>query len=244
MHRCPRLALMPIVLASLASAAAASADEKKDKGFEMMIRPAYGSAGSSSPVGFESIVTSTAGYPKPLTGESSPYGGGLVFDGYVGVRVAPYISVGLGAGIRNSSASSTDVGSLKRSAFTVAPYVRAYLPMVPVVDVWAQIGVGYTYDAQKFDAPVPTNLGPLQASWTLEHRGVALPLGIGVDYPILPMIAVGPSFFYTPVFQAGGCAIPSVAGQDLKQCTDANPKLIKTSNYGVWSLGLDLRVTL
>ncbi len=256
MQRCPRLGRlgwMPVVLASIASIAlvtsaftgSAFADDKKVKGFEIMIRPGYGSAGSGSPVGLESNVVAPAGSPKLLTGEASPYGGGLVFDGYVGARVAEYISVGLGAGFRNSSASAIPDGDgLKRSAFTVAPYVRAYFPMVPVVDLWVQAGVGYTFDSQKYNGTVPTTAGNLPGTWTLEHRGVALPLGFGVDYPILPMIAMGPSFFYTPVFSAGGCFIPSVNGVEAKQCTDANPKIAKTSNYGVWSIGLDLRLTL
>ena len=64
------------------------------------------------------------------------------------------------------------------------------------------------------------------------------------------MFAVGPSFRYSFVNQAGGClevsAQTALGSATNKQCTDADEfrRITKTNSYGAWSVGLDLRLTL
>ena len=229
------VALFTLLLLAAGSASA------KDKGFEIMLRPAYGSAGSKSPVTKEDNIPASAITPSPgqvFNGDASPYGGGFVGELSAGYRFLPFLSAGVAGGIRSASASTVDDGTtdLKRSAFTVGPYVRAYFFMVPVVEPWISIGVAYMSDEQTYKRA--------NVDWSLQHHGVAVPITVGVDYPIIDMLAIGPSFQYTTVAQAGGCLKGSAGGTSVSECTDAKIKIPKTDNYSVWSIGLNLRLTL
>ena len=248
----PRLALFTLPLAFALVTSSARADDG-DKGFEIMLRPAYGSAGTGSPVVFEppSNVVVKGDPGKIWGGTASPYGGGFIGQAFLGYRAMKYLSVGLSVGYRKSSASSVDDGStnLSRSAWSVGPYLRGYVPLIPVIDPWVSIGLSYMHDTQSYTRDVDVQFsngatGKLPGDWTLEHHGVAVPLGVGFDYKILPMLAIGPSFEYAVVASAGGCAKVAVQGVSQSQCTDANPKLTTAKSYGVWSLGLDVRLTL
>ena len=227
-----------VFTALLADPLSGSASAAKTKGFEIMLRPAYGSAGSKSPITKDPAIATTTDLGKVFTGDASPYGGGFVGEASAGYRFLPFMSVGVAGGIRSASASSVDDGTtdLKRSAWTVGPYVRAYLFMVPVVEPWISIGVAYMSDEQTYKR--------IGIDWSLQHHGVAVPITVGVDYPIIDMLSVGPSFQYTTVAQAGGCLKGSAGGTSQSYCTDANPKVPKTDGYSVWSIGVNLRLTL
>ena len=90
----------------------------------------------------------------------------------------------------------------------------------------------------------------MPGDWTLEHHGVALPIAIGIDYRLMPMLAVGPSFRYAYVIGAGACLRESVdtpvGAVSEKNCSDAsdNQRITNAKNYGFWSAGLDVRLTL
>ena len=230
---------LAVFAASLVPSLVGSASAK-DKGFEIMLRPAYGSAGSKSPITKEagSAFDPRTDPGKVFNGDASPYGGGFVGELSAGYRFLPFLSAGVAAGIRSSSASSVDDGTsdLKRSAFTAGPYVRAYFFMVPVVEPWISIGVAYMSDEQTYKRSA--------IDWSLQHHGVAVPITIGVDYPVIDMLSIGPSFQYTTVAQAGGCLKGSAGGTSVSECTDAKVKIPKTDNYSVWSIGLNLRLTL
>jgi hypothetical protein len=249
-----RLPVLTLVLSLTLYAGGALADG--DKGFELTLRPGYGSAGADSPVRLNPdvaplIAGGSAGIGKIYDGTASPYGGGFVGQMFVGYRAMRYVSFGLQAGYRKSSASSVDDGStgLARSAINVGPYVRAYLPLDPMFEPWIGIGVGYLHDVQTYSHPVAVRFsngstGTVDGDISLTHHGVAVPLSIGIDYRVLPMFAIGPSFEYTLVASAGGCAKASAGGVSNSQCTDANPKITSANGYHVWSIGLDLRLTL
>ncbi|MEZ4220459.1 MAG: outer membrane beta-barrel protein [Polyangiaceae bacterium] len=237
-------------LALPAVAAAQSDDDRGRHGFELMLRPGYGSAGGKSPLLYD---------PKPLvafqnppgpgevfTGDAAPYGGGFAGDLSVGYRFLPLMSAGLYAEYRASSSSSVNDGTtdLSRTGWGSGAYVRGYLPMLhPKLDPYVSVGVGYMQDAQSYRR---ANL-----DWELTHHGVAVPLMAGVDYRILPNLALGPSFRYVVVSGAGGCmklsaTIAGLGSASNKQCTDADEfrRIVKAESYGVWSAGLDLRLTL
>ena len=244
------LSISSLALISIASNARA---DDGDKGFEIMLRPAYGSAGNDSPVRFEppSNVVVKGDPGKLWGGTASPYGGGFIGEAFIGYRTMKYISFGLSAGYRKSSASQIDDGTtnLSRSAWSIGPYVRAYVPLIPVIDPWVSIGVSYMHDTQSFTRNVDVAYsngatGTIPADWSLDHHGVAVPIGVGFDYKVLPMFSIGPSFEYAFVASAGGCAKITAQGISQSQCTDANPKLTSAKSYNVWSIGLDLRLTL
>jgi hypothetical protein len=220
----------------------------ENTGFELMARPAYGSAGGKSPVVYQPtstamLVPGQAG--DIFSGTAAPYGGGFIGDVYAGYRFLPILSAGLTAGLRSSSASAPSDGTtdLTRSAWRAGFYARAYLPLIPSLDPWVSIGIGYMGDSQTYQRP----LGGVNATYKLTHNGIEVPLGVGVDYNLLPLLAVGPSFEYAVVSGAGGCFKPSAPGFVSNSfCTDADAskKIIAAKSYGVWSLGLDVRLTL
>jgi hypothetical protein len=122
------------------------------------------------------------------------------------------------------------------------------------LDPYLQLGVGYMQDTQTFTRPVTalTPGGPVQldADWEITHHGVVIPLAVGVGYRVLPILSVGPSFRYDIVLAAGGClkgtaSLGSVSDTD-KYCTDEedNRRVTEAKGYGVWSAGLDIKLTL
>ena len=234
------------------TATASSARAENDDGLEIMLRPAFGSAGSGSPVVYspDSGARLSGDPGKIWGGTASPYGAGFVGDSWLGYRFSRFASAGISAGLRSSSASAVDDGStnLTRSAWTIGPYVRGYAPTVLGFEPWLAVGAQYVRDTQTFDRPVVAPQGTFPTTWTLAHHGVAVPIGSGVDYRFLELFGVGPSFMYTPVIPVAGCAKPDVhvagAGANNFCSNDSSPKLTAANGYGVWSVGLDVRVTL
>jgi hypothetical protein len=107
------------------------------------------------------------------------------------------------------------------------------------------VGATYVYDKQ--DYTQTTAAAPGTGTVSLTHHRVGIPLAIGIDYRILPFLAVGPSFQYEIVTGVGACMIPSESvSTDGHQCSDADSSIRVTAakNYQVWSIGLGLRLAL
>ena len=217
-------------------------------GLEVMLRPGYGSAGDTSPVRYEANSGNPTLQASDIwKGTAKPYGGGFVLDGAVGYRPLSFLSLGLTGGWRTSAVSSSadpnEPTGVSRSGLQIGIYGRGYLPVTGVLsdfDPWASVGINYVYDKQTYNqsATVPTGLV------SLTHHGVGIPLALGVDYRILPFLAVGPSFQYEIVTAEGGCMIPP--GSEDHQCSDAasNIRVTAAKDYQVWSIGLELRLFL
>jgi hypothetical protein len=217
-------------------------------GLEVHTRIGYGSAGSESPVFYEPHGIALSD-PGPIFNKTAaPYGGGLVLQGALGFRTGKFVSVGIGGGIRNSSAESPspEITDLKRSAWNAGPHVRVYLPFVPIVDPYVGLGVEYVNDRQTYVAPFRSPQGSVpNVTHTFEHHGIGVPITLGVDYTIAKMFSVGPSFQYSLVFPAGGCAKYNASGlASISDCAADNQRFTSLSGYGVWSLGLQLRLTV
>lgn len=227
--------------------ASGMAHASNDDGLEITLRPSFGSAGSKSPVVYNPDSGARLSSPpgKIYGGDASPYGAGFSGQGALGYRFIPFLSAGISAGFRNSSASAVDDATtdLARSAWMVGPYIRAYVPskMVFGFEPWLSVGAEYVHDTQTFGQPI----GPVPAKWTIVHYGVAIPIGIGVDYRFLEYFAVGPSFQYAQTLSAQGCAKAEATGfASTNLCSGDTPRLTESKTYGAWTLGLDLRVTL
>jgi hypothetical protein len=216
-------------------------------GLEVVLRPGYGSAGDTSPVRYEA----SPGNPNMQAsaiwkGTAKPYGGGFVLDGAVGYRPYSFVSLGLTGGWRTSTASSSipnELTGVSRSGLQVGFYGRGYLPVTGLLsdfDPWASVGVNYVYDKQTYNQSTTAPTGLV----SLTHHGVGIPLSLGIDYRILPLLAVGPSFQYEIVTAEGACMIPP--GSEGHQCSDADSSMRVTAakNYQVWSIGLELRLFL
>lgn len=233
-----------------------STSEEHLRGLEFMLRPAIGSGGSNSPVRYEPTPIIQVANLGDLVNGSSTYGAGFVGQAFLGYRFHPIISAGLRGGFRTSSSSSLSDGSTdpSRTSWDAGFYVRAYpLALTESVrkylDPWVSVGVEYMRDTQKFKRPVPTTGGAsVQTDWDLDHHAVAVPIGVGVDYRVHPMISIGPSFEYAIASGVAGCLdiTPPSPFASQSYCTDKDPgkQVLKAKTYGVWSVGLDLKVTL
>ncbi len=233
-------------------------DESHLRGFEVMIRPSYGGAYSDSPVRYESspLVKVYADLGSLLKGTESPYGSGFVGQAFIGQRFHPLVGGGLRGGFRTVSAPSTLAdGStdLERSAWDAGFYARIYpVALFPKIrkhiDPWIGLSVEYMRDMQWLRRTVATSAGTtVNADFMYDHHAVAVPIGLGVDYRVHPMISIGPSFEYSIVSAIDACVRETAAGyKTIKYCTNESPgsEIIRANSYGVWSIGIDLRFTL
>lgn len=230
--------------------------EEHLRGLEIMLRPTFGSASGDSPVQLAANPkVRVAGDPGAVLTGASPYGAGFVGQAFLGYRFHPLVSGGLRAGMRSASASTPSDGStnLSRSSWDAGFYVRGY-PLAlsdsvrKYVDPWIVVGVEYMRDTQTFQRPTPTTRGStIDADWSLDHHAVAVPIGIGIDYRVHPMISVGPSFEFAIAVPVAGCATQSAPGFSTNgYCSNEDPGkgTIEAKTYAVWSAGLDLKVTL
>lgn len=225
------------------------------KGFELMLRPSFGGAGSDSPVRFQPDAGAAfQGDPGALLQGASPWGAGFVGQATVGYRFLPFLSAGLRGGIRTASGSNLSDGSqsLSRTSWDAGFYVRAY-PLAGVesvskyIDPWVGTGVMYMRDTQSFQRSLAVSGGgSVLGDVALDHHAVAIPIGLGVDYRVTRFLSLGPSFEYTLANAAAACAKTSAAGfQGSTLCSNEAPgsSFIKAKSYGVWSAGLEARLT-
>ncbi len=240
---------------SFATTTFATEARANQRGLELMVRTAYGSAPADSPVRYAPLTVLVPKVDVNLAnGTDQPYGGGFVGSAFIGYRFASFMSVGLRGGYRGSAADKVNDGStnVAREAWDAGFYLRAYpLAVVPKVgkylDPWISVGAIYTRDVQAFDKSVTASNGAqVAAHWTLDHHAVAVPIGVGIDYRVLPMLSVGPSFEYAIAVPVAGCVAVSASGATgAKYCSGDPPgdQFMKANGYGVWSVGLQVRAT-
>ncbi len=237
---------------------AAGKNERTDahlRGLEITVRPAFGGAPSGSPVQVQNNGRFRGDAGSLLNGTATPYGTGFVGQAMLGYRFHPIVSGGLRGGFRNASASGLSDGStgLSRSSWDAGFYVRAY-PLAlnekvrKYVDPWASVGVEYMRDLQTFKRDIPTSGGGnVNANWTIDHHAVAVPLAVGIDYRVLPMLSVGPSFEYTIASPIAGCMRSEATGfQPVAYCSNESPgsNFVHADSYGVWTAALDVKLTV
>lgn len=245
----------PVPVDAPAAVAPAPPTDEHLRGLEIMVRPGYGSAASDSPIRFQPRPgVRTAGDPGALLQGAAPYSGGFVGQAFLGFRFHPVISGGLRGGLRMTSAAALSDGStnLSRSSWDAGFYVRGY-PLAlneavrKHIDPWISVGVEYMRDTQSFQRSVPTSTGAaVNADVTLDHHAVAVPISVGVDYRVHPMLSIGPSFEYALSNAIAGCVKQAAAGfTSTTLCSNEAPgnQAIKANGYGVWSASLDLKVT-
>lgn len=248
--------LVPATAFAGEEAAPKAEDSSRDlKGFELMLRPSFGGGGSDSPVRFQPDAgAAVQGDPGALLQGASPWGAGFVGQATFGYRFLPFLSAGLRGGIRTASGSNLSDGSqnLSRTSWDAGFYVRAY-PLAGVesvskyIDPWIGTGVMYMRDMQSLQRGIPVSGGgSVLGDVSLDHHAVAIPIGVGVDYRVTRFLSLGPSFEYTLANAAAACAKTSAAGfQGSTFCSNESPgsSFIKAKNYGVWSAGLEAKLT-
>lgn len=226
------------------------------RGLELSLMPGFGGAPSDSPVQFTPPPnTPTSADPGALLTGASPWSRGFVGKAMLGWRAHPLMSGGLRAGLRTATASALADGStdLSRTSWDAGLYARVYPlglneKLRRFVDPWISVGVEYMRDTQSFSRPAPTSLGTtVVAKSTINHHAVGVPIGVGVDYRLLPMLSVGPAFEYAVAVPVAACMTASASGfPDSTLCSSSQPgqSVLSANGYGVWSAGLDLRLTL
>jgi hypothetical protein len=244
------------VLVTAFSIAARADDAEHLDGLELMLRPAVGSGGATSPVRYAPQPGVTLSVdPGALLEGDSPYGVGFVGQAFLGYRFHPVISAGLRGGLRSSSADDLDDDSkeVARKAWDAGFYLRGYAlawheGLRRHLDPWLAVGITYMRDTQTFVRPVPTSLGSsVPADWKLDHHAIAVPLSVGIDYRVLSMLSLGPSFEYTIATGKAACVEVAASGFVTNEyCTDKSPgkEFLEARTYGVWSVGLDVKLTL
>jgi hypothetical protein len=247
------LGLVLVVPASAHAAESTDAAENPSaglKGVELMLRPAFGGAPSGSPVRFQPDPGVTvSGDPGALLQGASPWGSGFVGQAMVGYRFLPLLSAGLRGGVRMASASSLNDGSsnLSRMGWDAGVYARVYplaldASLSKHLDPWVSAGVTYMRDTQSFSRPI----GNVAADISIDHHAVAIPLAIGIDYRVNRFLSLGPSFEYALASTVAGCVSTSASGfVGSTYCSNEEPgkHFVKADGYGVWSGGVDAKVT-
>jgi hypothetical protein len=225
-------------------------------GLELMVRPSVGSGGAGSPVRIKSSpgVTLAVDPGNLLKGDESPYGVGFIGQAFLGYRFHPTFSLGLRGGMRTSSAADLKDGSkeLERKSWDAGFYLRGYVlgwqeSTRRFLDPWVSVGIEYMRDTQTFGRPVLTSVGSVDADWQIDHHAIAVPLSLGVDYRVLSMLSIGPSFEYTLATGKAGCIDVGPSGYSSRSyCTDKEPgkSVLDARTYGIWSVGLDVKLTV
>jgi hypothetical protein len=107
-------------------------------------------------------------------------------------------------------------------------------------------------DTQSFQRPVQVATatgasgGAVQGDYTLDHHSVAIPIAVGADYRITKFLSLGPAFEYTLTSAVAGCAKVAAGGfSPVSYCSNEAPgsTFVKAKGYGVWSAGLEAKLT-
>lgn len=221
---------------------------------ELDLRLAFASADSRSPVRRAAAAGDSLYFRTDnlLEGRLRYYYPGPMVQAAAGMKVLPYLTVGLMGGARMSWLESdfdhaTPV-SPERSAWELGPYARLHSPGAGTVDPYVSVAVEYMRDTQTYLRTVePDGFSPPSPSeWTVTHQGVGVPLTAGVAFRIGKVFAIGPSVQYAPVFPFAGCVTVDIMGGDQERScsTDDDPRPITVLRYGVLSMGVTLQFTI
>jgi hypothetical protein len=206
---------------------------------------AVGGAGSS--LGTSAAVTFFQRFP--VTHPFGKFGGGPIARVFGGYRVfSGLLSVGLAGGGRLTSASAGNtVDYDRRLGLSIGPYMRLYPASTRVFEPWLSIGAEYAVERLTYRVP-----GSALGDFHFTHHGIALPIGVGVDYRASSIIAFGPAFQLTHVRPLAACVdgIPGSGSLDPNTGTARGDSGCTTRwdlralPYTTWSVSLGVRVSL
>jgi hypothetical protein len=153
--------------------------------------------------------------------------------------------LGLDVAARRVFASSADpYRGATRWAWSAGPMLRAYAPRVTAFRFWYATGVRYVEDRQSFS--IGTGDG---TAVKLRHRGLGVPMSLGVDVALTSTIVFTPSFEIMRVISLSACYDGPLPNTDPNQpltnpyCSSDVPS-IQGDAYTVWTIALGTRVAL
>ncbi len=222
MRNTKRIVCVSALLATTLDATVAMAthpDYEGERGIELQLAAGLGGSFTHD----DSVFLPSQELPRPE--DNAPpdaFGASAGFSLTAGYRITPYLSMGvsgtyqlLSAAEPNSEANFGGRDTIR--SFQVGAYARVY-PMSffngsrtnPRVffdtwtdrrrfEPWLSLGVSFAQYSRSREYNEVSYLGSY-TNWTTSYIGV--PIGIGVDYRLIPSLAVGLSFNVTPL--AGG----------------------------------------
>lgn len=269
MRNTKRIACACALLASTLDATAAWAthpDYEGERGIELQFMPGIGGAFTHH----EGVFLPNESLPRPEEGEPmDSFGASAGFALTAGYRFTPYLSAGLTGSYQLLSetnlyhASDVGLGPVDTiRSFQVGAYARLY-PMAFFngsrtnarvffdtwtdrrrFEPWLSLGVSLSQYSRARDYIDVSYVGSY-ANWTTSYVGA--PIGVGVDYRLIPALAVGLAFNVTPLFSVGtskeGQIHESRPGVDMTTPTSASytPGADSNTSYFV---GLSVRYTI
>jgi hypothetical protein len=257
-----------LLLASTFGARVAHAthpDYEGERGLELQLMAGVGGATTHH----EGVFLPTQELPRPEDREpTDSFGASGGFALSAGYRFTPFLSAGLTGSYQllseanlypNAEAGLGPVDTIR--SFQVGAYARVY-PMTffsgaranPRVffdtwtdrrrfDPWLSLGVSFAQFSRSRDYTDVSFLGSY-THWTTSYLGV--PIGVGVDYRLIPALAVGLTFSVTPLVAGGTSKVRSIhesrPGVDQTTTTEASyaPGADSNASYFV---GLGVRYT-
>jgi hypothetical protein len=234
-------------------------------GLEVQLRGGFTYAGGESPVLAPNLYPGSQGSDPTgdiLRGTEKPYSfdplAGTILAGY---RFLPYLSAGAWFSYASYQVQDgTDTGDykdgtsqLQRTVWQLGAYGRYYFTTLHQrLQPWVELGVGYSNDTSSYvrgGAVQGTSGQSVVQDYYLTHRGIAVPLTVGLDWRLAPVFSVGPAFGYTRIFPISGC-VDSEPQSDPTHTTTLQPvntcssPPVEANGYGVFFGGAFIKVTI
>ncbi len=216
---------------------------------ELSLRPGWTGAGHGSPVvdspgrflGTSADVTYRDARGTPLT-----YGSGPSGELQVSWRFVPLLAIGLSTAFRLSSSSQSELAnvSVRRWGWRLGPTLRAHLPAFGGFEPWASLGVGYAEDRQVIQSNAPVRSESATYGIKIAHRGVVIPIGVGIDYRLSRLFSVGPSFEIARTFALSGCFENVSLASTAKACSTDDDPTVSAKGYTTWTFAIGARMSL
>lgn len=269
MRNTKRIACVCALLASTFNASAAWAthpDYEGERGIEVQFMPGIGGAFTHH----DGVFLPSQELPRPEDGEPiDSFGASAAFSLAAGYRITPYLSAGLTGSYQ--LLAQTDL--YPRAELGLGPYdtirsfqVGAYARVYPMsffngsatnprvffdtwtdrrrFEPWLSLGVSFAQFSRLRDYTDVSYVGSY-TRWTTRYLGI--PIGVGVDYRIIPSLAVGLAFNVAPLVGGGTSKERSIhesrpgVDQTTTSSTEYAPAADSNTSYFV---GLSVRYTL
>jgi hypothetical protein len=240
------------------------------RGFEIQGLGGVAYGGDSSPLQAPNVYPAQTQKLNPAGTILYPAGGnatGTSFNPYaydpfafaffVGYRALAAWSFGAFLSYANYGTNADSNGNfadgtwgLERVRISGGLYARYYVTTWSSrLQPWAEVGVGYVDDSASYSHPIGFGVsnggGQDNGNYLISYRGITVPIGIGLDWRLAPVFAVGPFVLYEEAFPLGGCVQITVdqaigAVGPVNTCSGG---VVQTRPYGSLFGGIQAKLT-
>jgi hypothetical protein len=235
------------------------------RGLEVQVRGGIMLPSGPSPVQAPNLygMAQSSGDPTGdiLRGKESPYGPDVFgISVALGYRFFPWLSAGAFFTYASFAANDgTDTGDyccdgtsqLERQFWSVGGYARYYLTTLhPRLHPWIELGLGYSDDNANYvrgggNGLQAVNGQPETQLFVLEEKGLFVPLTLGLDVRLAPLVSLGPAVGYARVFSLGGCITVEVDSfSPVPGTSTCKSPPVDANGDGIFFAGIFLKLTL